>query len=93
MCINHPDRPAIGICVITKKQICQECSTQYEGVNYSKEGLEILMSRRAATVTRVGVGERFIGLIALLSAPILLFLLYYFYVYNFEGLANLIHNR
>ncbi len=47
-CINHPDRPAIGICVITGQAICEECSTRYEGVNYSREGLRILQERRQA---------------------------------------------
>ena len=45
-CLNHPDRPAIGICVITGQAICEECSTRYEGVNYSREGLRILQARR-----------------------------------------------
>ena len=35
MCAFHPDRLAIGICVETKVPICGECSTRYEGVNYS----------------------------------------------------------
>jgi hypothetical protein len=46
-CINHPDRPAVGRCVITHVPICAECSTQYDGVNYSRQGLEILRRRRA----------------------------------------------
>jgi hypothetical protein len=45
-CKNHPDRPAIGVCVVTKHPICAECSTRQDGVNYSKEGLEILRRRR-----------------------------------------------
>ncbi len=53
-CINHPDRPAVGICVITKNPICEECSTRYDGVNYSREGLAIMRARRKA-----GAGRRF----------------------------------
>lgn len=45
-CVNHPERVAIGVCVETKKPICGECSTRYNGVNYSREGLEILRQRR-----------------------------------------------
>lgn len=45
-CSNHPDRLAIGVCVETKKPICGECSTRYNGVNYSREGLELLRERR-----------------------------------------------
>lgn len=47
-CMNHPDRPAIGRCVITRNPICAECSTTYDGVNYSREGLEILRRSRIA---------------------------------------------
>lgn len=48
-CINHPDRLAVGRCVITHRPICTECSTQYDGVNYSREGLEILRRSRSAS--------------------------------------------
>ena len=44
-CEAHPDRPAIGVCVITKRPICAVCSTPYNGVNYSREGLAILLER------------------------------------------------
>ncbi len=47
-CHNHPGRQAIGECVITHQPVCSECSTRYEGVNYSKEGLRILQERRRA---------------------------------------------
>jgi hypothetical protein len=47
-CVHHPDRLAIGVCVITRQPICAECSTRYEGFNYSKEGLRILQQRRAS---------------------------------------------
>jgi|GEM_PF-7126872 hypothetical protein len=47
-CINHPDRLAIGRCVVTHHPICTECSTQYDGVNYSREGLEIMRRSRNA---------------------------------------------
>ncbi len=48
-CMNHPDRPAIGRCVVTHAPICTECSTQYDGVNYSREGLEIMRRKRRAS--------------------------------------------
>ena len=49
-CQRHPDRKAIAVCVVTSVPICAECSTTYEGVNYSKEGLEqYLASRRASS--------------------------------------------
>ena len=45
-CERHPDRRAIGVCVVTRRAICSECSTQYRGVNYSKEGLAQLLAGR-----------------------------------------------
>ena len=61
-CINHPDRRAIGICVETKKPICGECSTRYNGVNYSKEGLELMHERRRREATARGTGVGWIKL-------------------------------
>ncbi|MEM1097198.1 MAG: hypothetical protein AAGH92_00275 [Planctomycetota bacterium] len=55
-CSRHPDRPAIGVCVITGRAICAECSTQYQGVNYSKEGLaEYLASQSPEEKTTGGL--------------------------------------
>lgn len=57
-CAHHPDRLAIGVCVETGIPICGECSTRYNGVNYSREGLAILHKRMqaqaAAAKPRVG---------------------------------------
>lgn len=63
-CIHHPDRLAIGVCVETKKPICGECSTRYNGVNYSREGLEILKQRR---LRESGTRPIRVGLPALLA--------------------------
>jgi hypothetical protein len=32
-CAQHPDREAIGICVVCRRPICAECSTPIEGIN------------------------------------------------------------
>lgn len=32
-CAVHPDRAGIGICVECRDVICQECTTQFEGIN------------------------------------------------------------
>lgn len=82
-CINHPERDAIGICIITRKPICGECSTRYEGVNYSKEGLRILKERKAAEHASVSLKERLGTILSWLSVPILGFLLYKFYLLSF----------
>lgn len=78
-CQQHPDRQAIGVCVITGESICAECSTRYEGVNYSKRGLEILKARRAAQHDGPGRGERVGRALALLLSPLLLLALFVFF--------------
>ena len=51
-CINHPERLALGVCVETGNPVCGECSTRYNGVNYSREGLEIMHRRRREELAR-----------------------------------------
>ena len=90
-CANHPDRPAIGVCVITRKAICAECSTRYEGVNYSKEGLRILQFQRASQAERAGSKGGILTLGATLLSPFFLYLLYAFYLWFSQGLATILH--
>jgi hypothetical protein len=33
-CANHPDRAASALCVDCRRSICQECATQWDGINY-----------------------------------------------------------
>ncbi|MDH5637875.1 MAG: hypothetical protein OEZ04_05240 [Nitrospinota bacterium] len=87
-CVNHPERPAIGECVITKKPICPECSTKYEGVNYSREGLAELKSRRALSAG-AGFWSKVASLAMVAQAPVSLFLLYKYYMYIFTAILNL----
>jgi hypothetical protein len=89
MCVNHPDRSAIGVCVITHKPICSECSTRYEGVNYSREGLAILKKQRAGSKKRFG-GAYFFAVVAVwLLAPVLFALLYLFYLHSATSVIDL----
>lgn len=88
-CHHHPDRRALGVCVITNQAICAECSTRYEGVNYSKEGLAILQARRAAETKTGGWGGRLAATAALLTSPLMLYLLYLFFLWSFETLIDL----
>ncbi|GJM24070.1 MAG: hypothetical protein DHS20C16_04850 [Phycisphaerae bacterium] len=79
MCANHEDRIAIGVCVITKAPICAECSTRYEGVNYSREGLAILKEQRAKA-SASGMGHKASGvLIGLLLSPLLIYAHFLFF--------------
>ena len=48
-CFNHPDRPALAICVDCRRPICQACSTLWEGIHCC---VDCLAQRRA------GVPER-----------------------------------
>ena len=88
MCSHHADRPAIGVCVITKQAICAECSTRYEGVNYSREGLRILQERRAAEKVR---GRRgLLGYSFVVLTPIMLASVCAFYVVALPKVIDLL---
>lgn len=76
-CLNHPDRPAIGICVITGQAICEECSTRYEGVNYSREGLRILQARRNAENAGYGWRGRLWLILCTLLSPVSVLMIYF----------------
>jgi hypothetical protein len=92
-CSNHPQRAAIGVCVVTSVAICSECSTRYEGVNYSTEGLRLLRARRAAAAGQ-GRGSRWamvVMAIAWVSVPLQLYLVYLSYTMSAELLAGLLH--
>lgn len=34
VCVQHPDRPSLAVCMSCGNAICQECATQWEGINY-----------------------------------------------------------
>ena len=101
--LHHPDRLAIGVCIITKHPICAECSTRFEGVNYSREGLRILWQRRAAQAGQATTSQRAAAVLALACVPISLFMLWWFYRvlgsllievrYLYVGLTTLQINR
>jgi len=87
MCTNHPHRKAIGVCVMTSRPICAECSTRYEGVSYSKEGLakRLAQERQAEGAG----GSRFATGLALALTPVLLLSTFGFFWYLFIGLIDL----
>lgn len=71
---------------MTREPICAECSTRYEGVNYSHEGLRMLHAQRAA-----GKGEgRWLRIAGVLAMPVLLCLTYASYLLSFRAVMNLI---
>jgi hypothetical protein len=95
-CVNHPQRPAIGVCVMTHKAICGECSTRYEGVNYSKEGLLLLQQQRAAAAAAAsargrGWGKRLGGaMLTCVWMPALLYLVYLAYLASAQTLTTML---
>lgn len=93
MCAFHADRLAIGVCVETKMPICGECSTRYEGVNYSKEGLRRLQARRAPK-KKTGDGwfaRHFSTVFFSLITVICLWCTYYGYYYTFIATTDVIY--
>ncbi len=68
-CFRHPDRAAIGVCVVTRRAICEECSTRHQGVNYSKEGLAQFLAEQRQAEGKSGRGVGAWVLLGLLSAP------------------------
>lgn len=79
MCAIHRDRQAIGVCVMTQKPICAECSTRYEGVNYSREGLRLLKAQRATAQRHAAKGHRTVAVLSIVASPLLLGAIYVFY--------------
>lgn len=60
-CANHPDRPAVAVCVTCHKPVCAECSTRWEGMHHC---VSCLAARRAAARGR-STALRTLGLILL----------------------------
>ncbi len=78
---------------MTRKPICGECSTRYEGVNYSKEGLLILQQRRSAVVSAGRPRQAAIRLFAWCLAPVLLYLMYASYLVMSRILIGMLHTE
>ena len=63
-CRNHPDRPAVAICVSCGKPVCAACSTRWEGMHHC---ISCLAARRAAAGDR-GAVLRAVGMALLALA-------------------------
>jgi hypothetical protein len=63
-CRNHPDRPAVAICVSCGKPVCAACSTRWEGMHHC---ISCLAARRAAASDR-GAVLRAVGMALLALA-------------------------
>jgi hypothetical protein len=50
-CAEHPDRHSHAVCMSCRKLLCQECTTQWEGIHYCRA---CVGSLAAAPVRRAG---------------------------------------
>lgn len=51
VCVNHPRREAIGICVRCRTRVCGECTTKVDGINYCVSCLATLAGPKRAKDT------------------------------------------
>jgi len=71
-CANHPRREAIGICVKCRTQVCGECTTKVDGINYCVSCLAGLAGPRAKAATEVAQSSPWVsGLWLALGAGVL----------------------
>lgn len=71
-CFNHPDRPALAICVDCRRPICQACSTLWEGIHCC---VDCLAKRRAGVPERssaLRLAALTLGTLALLAIATIL---------------------
>ena len=66
-CYNHPERYGHAVCMTCRKTVCQECATEFDGINYC---VACLAKRRAASRQ----GASVIGWLFVLAAAAALFL-------------------
>ena len=51
-CFLHPERKAIGLCVLCRTPICSECSTRVDGINYCQSCLSTLRQPQGTKTLR-----------------------------------------
>ena len=51
-CANHPERPGRALCMACRKVVCEECATQWDGINYC---VACLSRRRSSASGRSAV--------------------------------------
>jgi hypothetical protein len=86
-CANHPDRDALGVCVVTRQPMCSECATLHEGVLHSRQALEAMRAARAKAQVGNSAALRLTAL--LLALPMSLGM-WWFFKLNIDGLIHLL---
>ncbi|HVS29841.1 MAG TPA: B-box zinc finger protein [Thermoanaerobaculia bacterium] len=62
-CAEHAERHALAVCMACRKLLCQECTTQWEGIHYCRD----CVGRLAAAPARRG---RPLGTMAMLALTV-----------------------
>lgn len=55
-CANHPQRAAYALCMSCRKDVCQACATQWDGIYHCTA---CLAARRSASTDRASLGGWF----------------------------------
>ncbi|MEK7467173.1 MAG: B-box zinc finger protein [Planctomycetota bacterium] len=65
-CVNHPGRPAIGVCVKCQAPVCPDCTTKVQGINHCLSCLQLRVKptdtsirRPPPSVTPAGIAAAF----------------------------------
>jgi hypothetical protein len=74
-CVNHPDRPAIGMCVMCRAPVCPDCTTKVKGINHCLACLQqrvkpsdTSIRRPAPSLTPLGIGLAFAFFVLVFAA-------------------------
>ncbi|HLL83966.1 MAG TPA: hypothetical protein VK420_14980 [Longimicrobium sp.] len=67
-CHYHPERAGLGICIECRHVICQECTTQFDGINRCASclGRRLAKSRALPTRREWSAGSVFLALASFL---------------------------
>ena len=71
-CQNHPDREALGICIQCRAQVCSECVTKVDGINYCVRCLASMSSTGSIGATEgKGLSGTVVGLLVVCFSVLL----------------------
>jgi hypothetical protein len=68
-CAHHPDRPGHALCMECRRVVCEECATDWQGINYCAPCLG--KRREAARAVRAWPGRVVLLLACVLLAVVL----------------------
>ena len=77
-CYKHPERDAVGVCVVCGRGICEECAVEVAGKLYCKEDVRKIITeekrapRRVASITVASVLFYMFGIFGIIGSIFLL---------------------